>query len=52
MRLRRAAFFAMVRVLSEDDDFHVVGRRGVQRVKHVVREDCLAGTRGIIDELA
>src|SRR5260364_485093 len=42
MRLWNAMIFAVVRVLSEDDNFDRVRRRQMQRAKHIVRINDLA----------
>ena len=54
VRLRNLAAIdgarAVIRVLAEDDDAHVVHRRQVQRTEHVGREDRLARRAFAIDE--
>jgi len=52
VRLRRAAIVAVIRVLTEDHDLHVVGARQPQCAEHVGRVDRLAGRAFVVDEAA
>ncbi len=52
MRLRRAAIFAVIRVLAEDDDLHIIGTRETQRAEDVGGIDGFTGGALTVDETA